>query len=102
MSKNWKEVKRGSPDSPERRARIEARKQAMRDAMALGEIREQRGLTQSDVAELLAVTQGRVSRLERSPDVYLSTLREYVEALGGRLEVAALFDDDRERVLIGA
>lgn len=99
-TKNWKEVTKRSPETTERRARVEARKQAMRDAMALGEIREKRGLTQTDIASVLEVSQGRVSRLERSHDVYLSTLREYVEALGGRLEVAAVFDDDR--VLIGA
>lgn len=100
-TKPWKEVKRKTPDTPERRARSAARKQAMIDAMALGEIREKRGLTQTDVAKVMEVTQGRISRVERSPDVYLSTLREYVEALGGRLEVTAVFDD-QDRVLIGA
>lgn len=102
MATNWKEVKRKSADTPERRARTAARQQAMRDAMALGEIREKRELTQTDVAKVMEISQGRVSRLERSQDVYLSTLREYVEALGGRLEVAAVFDEDGDRVLIGA
>lgn len=54
------------------------------------------------VAETLGISQGNVSRLEARSDVYLSTLRSYVEALGGRLEIAAVFDDERVVVAVGA
>lgn len=42
-----------------------------------------------------------MSELERRRELYLSTLREYVEALGGRLELAAVFPDERVRVVVG-
>jgi hypothetical protein len=45
------------------------------------------------LAEALDVSQPNVSRIEHQDDVFLSTLRSYVEALGGRLEVRAVFDD---------
>jgi hypothetical protein len=46
-------------------------------------------------------SQGQVSQIERRDDLYLSTLRDYVEALGGTLEVAAVFDDERTPIAIG-
>jgi hypothetical protein len=54
-----------------------------------------------DVAGRLGVSQGNVSELERREDLYLSTLREYVEALGGTLELTAVFDDERRAIAIG-
>lgn len=80
-------------DDPERKARREQYKRAMSDALALGELRQHLGLTQQDIAAKLSVSQPNVSRIEREEDVYLSTLREYVEALGGRLEITAVFPD---------
>jgi transcriptional regulator with XRE-family HTH domain len=65
----------------------------MEDALALGRLREACGTTQVELAGALGVTQANVSRIEHQDDLYLSTLREYVEALGGRLQVAAIFDD---------
>lgn len=67
----------------------------MRIALDLAELRARRRLTQLDLAGRLGVRQPSVSRLEHRDDLYLSTLREYVEALGGRLEIAAVFEDDR-------
>lgn len=68
--------------------------------MELGELREQRGLTQSEVAERMQTAQPRLSQIENSEDYYLSTLRRYIEALGGELEVCVSFDDDDEQVRI--
>jgi predicted transcriptional regulator len=79
---------------PERRARIETQKQALVDALALSQLRESRHLTQQQLADELNVSQANISRLERQDDLYLSTLSRYVEALGGRLEVVAVFDDE--------
>lgn len=78
---------------PERMARIGTMVEALRDAMALAEVREDTGRTQADIGEALGVSQANVSRIERQEDLYLSTLREYVEALGGRLEIRAVFPD---------
>jgi DNA-binding XRE family transcriptional regulator len=80
---------------PLRRERIEANKRAMRDALTLARLREHRGLTQAAVAQSLDQTQANVSRIEHEEDLYLSTLRGYIAALGGSLEVTAVFDDER-------
>jgi transcriptional regulator with XRE-family HTH domain len=60
----------------------------------VGALRMARKLTQVAVAEQMHVTQGVVSRLESQRDWNLSTLRKYVGALGGRLELRAVFPDD--------
>ena len=68
----------------------------MEDAIALAELRERRGTTQVELAARLGKNQGNVSRLERRDDLYLSTLREYLAALGGELELVARFPDGVE------
>jgi transcriptional regulator with XRE-family HTH domain len=78
---------------PEARFRREERRRALRDALALAELRESRGQTQTDLARTLDVSQPNISQLERKEDLYVSTLRDYVEALGGRLEINAVFPD---------
>ena len=62
-------------------------------ALALPEIRKDRQFAQKTVAEKLGVNQAEVSKLERRPDMYVSTLKNYVEALGGQLELYARFPD---------
>jgi transcriptional regulator len=61
--------------------------------MSLREIRSAQGKTQAELAEKLDKTQGELSRIERRDDLLLSTLREYVEALGGKLQIVADFGD---------
>ena len=78
---------------PIRRARIETEKRAMMDALALSELRVRQRFTQSEVAATLGVSQANVSRIEHEEDLYLSTLRDYVAALGGHLEITAVFPD---------
>lgn len=99
MTKNFKELSAQIDADPARRARVDAGKRAIRDALALAELRQTRGATQNQVAALLKQSQANVSRVERERDVYLSTLRAYVEALGGELELRAVFDDDS--IIIG-
>lgn len=65
----------------------------MEDAVALFELRKQRQLTQNDLAAVMQTSQANVSRIEQGKDLYLSTLRGYVEAMGGHLEVRAVFPD---------
>jgi DNA-binding Xre family transcriptional regulator len=73
---------------------IDARKRAIVAAVQLNELRKQRGQTQAQLADLLGMTQANVSRIERSDNLYLSTLADYVDALGGHIEINAVFDDD--------
>jgi DNA-binding XRE family transcriptional regulator len=73
---------------------IDARKRAIVAAVRLAELREQMGKTQSQLAEVLEMTQANVSRIERSDNLYLSTLADYVDALGGHIEITAVFDDN--------
>lgn len=83
---------------PARRANVDReRQEAVAEILAynLAELRRAREVTQVEIAALLTRGQSTVSALERSEDPKLSTLREYVEALGGRLEVAAVIDGER-------
>lgn len=59
----------------------------------LGALRRARALTQTQLAQSLDVTQAQVSRIESQADLYLSTLRSYVEAMGGELELRVVFAD---------
>ena len=75
----------------ERRARVEARKAELLAAMPLHELRQARAMTQKALGEALNVKQPAVAKLERRADMYVSNLRAYIEALGGRLSIVAEF-----------
>ena len=79
--------------SPERRERVAARVKEELALMPLQQIRNARRMTQTRLAELLEMDQGNISKLEQRTDMYLSTLRSYVEAMGGALEIRAVFPD---------
>lgn len=100
MAAKWSDV-RATKVPPDQEAAAAASARALRDAIRLSELRAQRGMTQMELAAVLGKSQGNVSELERRDDVYLSSLREYVEALGGILEVAAIFDEERTPIAIG-
>jgi DNA-binding XRE family transcriptional regulator len=73
---------------PERQERIEARYQDLRDeAEGLRELRQIAGKAQAEMASALNIKQPSVSKIEKQADMYLSTLRGYVEAMGGELEL---------------
>lgn len=73
---------------PERRERVEARYQELRrEVEGLRELRQIAGKAQADIATALNIKQPSVSKIERQADMYLSTLRGYVEAVGGELEL---------------
>ena len=78
---------------PERAARVEARVKATLAAMPLDDLREARSLTQTQLATVLNVTQGAVSKVERRADMYISTLRSYVRAMGGDVQIRAIFPE---------
>ena len=68
------------------------------DEIRLYELRHGEAISQAELAGRLDVTQGAISKLEHSDDVRVSTLRQYLEALGARLELVAVFDDEDRRV----
>lgn len=96
MAKKFSELR--NKMSPERRARVEARVQAALREMPLHELRRARDLTQTTLAKAMGTTQGEVSKIEQRTDVYLSTLRSYLEAMGGELEIVARFPDGAVRI----
>lgn len=95
MAKNFKLLSAALNADPQRRARVEAHKRAIRDALSLAHLRRSRGATQQSLAAALGISQPNVSRVEHQDDLYLSSLAGYVEALGGRLEIMAVFPDER-------
>lgn len=78
---------------PVRRERIKNYRRATDVVVALGKLRSGQGMTQKQLAESLHVSQANVSRIEHAEDLFLSTLRGYVEALGGELRLTAVFPD---------
>lgn len=68
------------------------------EEIRLYQLRHGEAVSQAELAGRLDVTQGAISKLEHSDDVRVSTLREYLEALGARLELVAVFDDEDRRV----
>lgn len=100
-TKNFNELrKRARRRDPDWDAKVTERRRAMEDALALAELRQSRHITQVQLADTLGISQGNVSRVETRSDVYLSTLRSYIEALGGQLEIAAVFPDERVAVAL--
>ena len=79
---------------PERRERIEKRAaEIITEELTLRDLRKARALTQDRMAELLNIGQDSVSRLEKRTDLLLSTLRSYVAAMGGTLDLVVSFPD---------
>jgi transcriptional regulator with XRE-family HTH domain len=67
--------------------------QQMLKEMPLNELRQAHQMSQERLAELLSTKQANVSRMERRTDMYISTLRSYIEAMGGELDIIARFPD---------
>lgn len=85
-----------------RRKKVEARAaELISEEMSLRELRRAHRLTQKHMAEKLGIGQEGISRLEQRSDLLLSTLRSYVQAMGGTLSIVAEFPDRRPVVLAG-
>lgn len=84
--------------SPASQTRSESRAQAMLAEMPLNELRQARGLSQKMLAEVLHVQQPSIAKLEKRTDMYLSTLRSHIEAMGGQLDVIARFPDGSVKI----
>jgi DNA-binding XRE family transcriptional regulator len=92
----WKDLKRKM--SPESQAEMNRIKEALLAEMPLEQLRAARQLTQTDLAQVLGVNQSAVSKLEKRTDMYLSTLRSYIEAMGGTLDIQAVFPEGAVRI----
>ena len=79
--------------APKRRNRIDVIKRELVAEMPLHELRRAFALTQKDMAHALSVNQPAVSKLEQRTDVYISSLRSYIEAVGGKLKITAEFPE---------
>jgi len=79
--------------SPAAKQRSDHEFRRMIAEMALNKLRNARNLTQQSLARALNVNQSEISKIENRADVYVSTLASYVEAMGGKLEIRAVFRD---------
>lgn len=89
MAQKWRDIRRKHLPAVEERIH---RKVAAK-GMMLNQLREARQLTQINLAEALHINQGAVSMMEKRTDMYVSTLRNYIEAMGGELKITAEFPD---------
>ena len=91
MSKPYQQLR--DRMSPESRARAQTQAKQLRVDMALNELRHARSLTQERLAGILKVNQAAISKLEGRTDMYISTLRSYIESMGGDLDIVARFPE---------
>ncbi len=77
--------------SPEARARVAVKTEKLRKEMALAELRRARELSQQELAQTLGVGQAAIAKMEKRADMYISTLRRFIEAMGGELRIIAHF-----------
>jgi len=84
--------------SPESRERAKAKTQAMLKEMPLHELRNARSLTQKQMAESMNIKQASVSKMEKRTDIYISTLKRFINAMGGHLDITAHFPDGSVKI----
>jgi len=96
MTKKW-ETLQAKMTAGRREANRRAA-EAMLAAMPLDELRNARNITQTHLAQLLKITQASVSKMEKRTDMYVSTLRSFIQAMGGELEIKAVFPEGSVRI----
>jgi len=97
--KNFNELRRRLRErAPDSDAAVAAFRDAMVHDLTLAEVRRAREFTQQQIAAALDTNQSGVSRLEHQTDLYLSTLRSFIEAMGGQLELRAVFPDGELKI----
>jgi DNA-binding XRE family transcriptional regulator len=96
MARKWAELE--AKISPKRRARIHQRAEQLLKQLPLEELRSARKLTQTQLAKTMGLNQASISKLERRVDMHVSTLSNLVEAMGGELQITAVFPDGAIRI----
>jgi DNA-binding transcriptional regulator YiaG len=97
---NFDDLRRQVQARPGAKQRLATARAETLEEMRLYELRHAEALSQVEVAGRLNVTQGAISKLEHAEDVRVSTLRQYLQAIGAHLELTAVFDDEDRRVPI--
>ena len=95
--RKWSELREEMMDRPGAAEGLERARAELNEEIRLYELRNAEALSQAELAGRLEITQSAVSKLEHAEDVRVSTLRDYLDAIGARLELVAVFDDDDER-----
>jgi Helix-turn-helix domain len=98
--KSWSKLRDELVARPGAAEAIERARVASDEEIRLYALRHGEAVSQATIAGRLELTQGAVSRFENADDVRISTLRQYLDALGARLELVAVFDDEDRRVPI--
>ncbi len=93
-TKHLDEIRERRPIRGDARARVDTLKRLMELEVKLAELRESRGMTQAKIAESLATSRPNVSRIEHEDDLRVSTLTRYIDALGGQIEIRAVFPEN--------
>jgi len=96
MAKKFRDLR--NKLSPEVQARAHEKALAMLTDLPLAELRKARHLSQEQLAAELEVRQPAVAKIEKKTDMYISTLRRFIEAMGGQLEIRAHFPDGDVRI----
>jgi transcriptional regulator with XRE-family HTH domain len=96
MAKNFKSLREKMSPAARERARELAKK--YRAEMALDELREARDMTQQHLAKILGINQAAVSKMERRTDMYISTLQDFVRAMGGQLVISVVFPEGEVQI----
>ena len=96
MAKKFSDLRAKMKPGAQKRADSIA--QTMLAEMPLNELRQARGLSQKMLAQVLHVPQPSIAKLEKRTDMYLSTLRSHIEAMGGELDVLARFPDGTVKI----
>lgn len=96
MAKNFNKLREGM--SATARQKADRLAEIMLDEMPLHELRQARGLSQKMLADVLQVQQPSIAKLEKRTDMYISTLRSHIEAMGGELDVIARFPDGAVKI----
>jgi DNA-binding XRE family transcriptional regulator len=91
MAHKWRDIRRTL--SPEQEAETRQYVNSVVQAVTLNQLREARSLTQANLASVLGVNQGSVSKMEKRTDMYVSTLRSFIQAMGGQLQIKAVFPE---------
>lgn len=84
--------------SPEAQANGVAEAQRLGEEMDLAEVRRALKLSQEEIGQTLQIKQGSVAKIEKRTDMYVSTLRRFIEAMGGELEIVARFPDHAVKI----
>ncbi len=88
MARTFEEVMASLPEEEQKAIHEEAAR-LIAEEMTLRELRKAAAQSQQELGRILKVKQAQVSKIERRADMYVSTLRSYIEAMGGQLEIIA-------------